>query len=336
MSGAVSIDLIRDRIELDRLVDDWWCLWRRSGDATPFQSPAWLVPWILEFAPDNFALLTARENDRLAGLLPLAISQDTTKPGASTCGGRITDYQGGIFERDADPSIMGQMFAALRRAPSSEFANLTLNRLRAGSPLLECPVPPGWVENRNFKTHTCPVLALPAHPQRISDWLPKRMAGKLHYYRRRADKAGPVSFLCADSSQAVEFFERVATLHRARWAQRNQSGVLSDKEILSFHRSAIPCLADAGLVRIYLLQIGKRDAAGLYGFIGEDRFYYYIGGYSPDFSKLAAGTLLIDHVIGKAVELGCLTFDFLSGSEPYKYQWGAVDTSVFQRTLVTD
>lgn len=332
MSGAFSIELIGDRSGLDRLVDDWWGLWRRSADATPFHSPAWLVPWILEFAPDSFALTTVRENDRLKGLLPLVIGQDTSELAAATCGGRITDYQGGVFSQDMDQGVVSQMLAALR-APSSEFATLTLNRLRTGSPLLKCPVPPGWAEHSNLKTHVCPVLPLPADPQLIPDCRSKRINGKLRYYRRRADKAGQVSFLCADSSQAVEFFERVAALHRARWAQRDQSGLLSDKAVLSFHRSAIPLLADAGLVRVYLLQIGGCDAAGLYGFVGQDRFYYYLGGFNPTFSELAAGTLLIDHVIGKVVELGCSEFDFLSGSEPYKYQWGAVDTPVFQRTL---
>ncbi len=333
MSGDLSIELIQDKANLNRLIDEWWEFWHNCPDASPFHSPAWLVPWITEFTEHQFTVIAARRMGRLTALLPLAIAQEDSQSGAETCGGRITDYQGGIFSPNATPPCMNGILSAARDITSPGLSRLSLNRLAAGSPLLECPLPAGWKESVKHQTHVCPLLSLPANPEGLAKVLPKRISGQLRYYRRRADKAGKVTYLCAGSGQEMEFYERVAALHESRWSERGKSGVLSDRTITAFHSAAIPLLSDAGLVRIYLMQIDGRDAAGLYGFIRKGQFCYYIGGFNPDFRSLAAGTLLIGHVIERAAEMGCTTFDFLSGSEPYKYQWGAEDAAVYQRVL---
>jgi CelD/BcsL family acetyltransferase involved in cellulose biosynthesis len=333
MSVDHNIELITEKAELDRLADEWWELWQNCLGASPFHSPAWLVPWIAEFAAERFAVIAARRMGRLTALLPLAMEQEDTRPVAETCGGRITDYQGGIFSPGATADCIKGMLSAAKDAASPGMASLSLNRLAEGSPLLGSPLPGGWKESVRQLTHTCPILPLPANPEELAKVLPKRMSSQLRYYRRRADKIGKVTYLCAEPGQELECYERVAALHESRWSERGKAGVLFEKNITAFHGAAIPLLADAGLVRLYLLQIDGRDAAGLYGFVTQDRFYYYIGGFNPDFRSLAAGTLLIGHVIERAVEMGCTTFDFLSGSEPYKYQWGAKDTAVYQRVL---
>ena len=38
--------------EVERLVPEWQALWRRIPDATPFQSPEWLLSWWSCFGND--------------------------------------------------------------------------------------------------------------------------------------------------------------------------------------------------------------------------------------------------------------------------------------------
>ena len=52
---------------------------------------------------------------------------------------------------------------------------------------------------------------------------------------------------------------------------------------------------------------------------------------SSDLTK--SWSVLLHHVLGSAVEEGVRRFDFLSGQEPYKYEWGAKDHPYFARTL---
>jgi CelD/BcsL family acetyltransferase involved in cellulose biosynthesis len=56
---------------MDRLVPEWRALWQRVSEATPFQSPEWLLSWWRFFGNKAPLVLTAREHGRLIGVLPL-------------------------------------------------------------------------------------------------------------------------------------------------------------------------------------------------------------------------------------------------------------------------
>src|SRR3954449_12265445 len=61
-----------DTVEgLTRLLPQWWALWDRCPMATPFQSPAWLLPWWRAFAPGTLQVVAVRRADRLVALAPL-------------------------------------------------------------------------------------------------------------------------------------------------------------------------------------------------------------------------------------------------------------------------
>src|SRR5215212_4903684 len=62
--------------EMRALLPEWIALWRRVPDATPFQSPAWLMAWWKHFGTGAPRVLTARAGEglpgeRLVGVLPL-------------------------------------------------------------------------------------------------------------------------------------------------------------------------------------------------------------------------------------------------------------------------
>jgi CelD/BcsL family acetyltransferase involved in cellulose biosynthesis len=60
---------------------------------------------------------------------------------------------------------------------------------------------------------------------------------------------------------------------------------------------------------------------------------FYLSGFDPQWAAFSPGVLLIAHAIEEAIREGQQEFDFLRGNEPYKYLWGAQDSSTWQRTL---
>src|SRR4051812_26016467 len=66
-----AVEIIRDALTLSSLRADWWDLWQRAPHATPFQSPAWLMPWWDVFAPGALASIAVRNGGKLVGLAPL-------------------------------------------------------------------------------------------------------------------------------------------------------------------------------------------------------------------------------------------------------------------------
>jgi CelD/BcsL family acetyltransferase involved in cellulose biosynthesis len=203
--------------------------------------------------------------------------------------------------------------------------------LRPDSRLLHSSVPAGWLEMRSVED-ACPVLPLPGSVAELSRCIPSHQFKNLRYYRRRAEQAGGVRLERAENDVDA-FFDVLCRFHVARFDARHRRSVLTNDQVLRFHREAALELRRLGVLRLYTLRIGERVAAAFYGFLHRQRAYYYLGGFEPAFAHLSVGTLVIGHAIEEAVREGAVEFDFLRGQESYKYLWGAKDRLNHQRKL---
>src|ERR1700674_4366621 len=76
LCGAMSAALISTTGQLEALEPEWLELWRRTPDATPFPSPAWLLPWWGRFGSHELSVITLRDNGRLSGAQPLYVLRE--------------------------------------------------------------------------------------------------------------------------------------------------------------------------------------------------------------------------------------------------------------------
>jgi CelD/BcsL family acetyltransferase involved in cellulose biosynthesis len=115
-------------------------------------------------------------------------------------------------------------------------------------------------------------------------------------------------------------------LHECRWQPTGGPGVCANPIVRGFHLSAATQLADAGMLRLYLLRlrVGSSLVAAYYGFTAKNSAYAYLSGLDPDCAPLRPGAQ------PKATREGVQELHFLRGGEAYKYSWGAVD----QRNMV--
>ena len=61
---------LRTREEIVALQRQWDELWMNCAEATPFQSPGWLIPWYEHLVTCGVRFLTYRTNSRLVGIAP--------------------------------------------------------------------------------------------------------------------------------------------------------------------------------------------------------------------------------------------------------------------------
>src|ERR1700730_2237685 len=66
----ISVHVTEGSPAIEELAEEWQSL---LGDtsAAAFSSPYWYLAWIDAFPPKRIAIVTAREGDRLVGVLPL-------------------------------------------------------------------------------------------------------------------------------------------------------------------------------------------------------------------------------------------------------------------------
>lgn len=172
---------------------------------------------------------------------------------------------------------------------------------------------------------TCPVLSLPATRSEFVEALPRNLARALTTTFSRLEGEGPVSVERATPDTLREFVEALISLHEQRWTRRASHGMLSVPAVRAFHRAAAPRLMDGGWLGVWGLRLGGRLVAVLYALRARQRLMGYLTGFDDALKSFSPGSVVVGHAMLDAIDEGYREFDFLRGSESYKYRWGARD-----------
>jgi CelD/BcsL family acetyltransferase involved in cellulose biosynthesis len=330
------IEEATDLPALERLRPEWEALWHAVPDATPFQSPAWLIPWWRHVGVGALLVLALRAAGRLVGLFPF---YRYTRPDSGErllfpLGIATTDYLDALVLPDAAPALgaVGRHLALRAGADTWEWP-----QLRAGSPLLALPAPEGWTAEI-VAADPCPCLALPDRLEALSARVSTKTLRDCRTARRRAEQARTLRWDTEADGVAAPF-EALVRLHAARWTTRGEGGVLADPAVQAMHREALPSLHRAGLLRFHMLRLDGEIIAVLYALVDPPgravrRLYFYLSGFDPALERLSPGMLLVGRAVEAAIAEGLDVADFLRGRERYKYFWGAEDQPTFRRRLV--
>ena len=322
--GALAIREIESLDELDGIRTDWLALWRSLPAATPFQSPAWLIPWWRHFGAGRLRVLVLTNEERVVGIAPLFVDADLR---LRLVGTGNTDY---LDILAGDPECTSVVFNYLCRNRSWD--EIDFENLRRNSPLLiasRCRNVSEYVEEQD----ACPVLCLRACAEDFITSLPRQLQHNLNYYRRKLANLGQVKLEQANENNFDELFEGLLSLHEARWRMNHLSGVLCADEVQNFHRDAAYALLSHRALRLYGLRLDARLIASLYAFHHGRCTYYYLSGFDPEFRQYSPGTILVAHAIHEAIGEGDVGFDFLRGREDYKYRWGATDQPIYRKQV---
>ncbi len=306
----------------DRLVairPSWDRLWRRALDATPFSSPAWLIPWCEHLAAAAPWSIAAWRGGELAALAPTFVYCDARGRVLGLLGGGVSDYQDLLAEDDASASAIVRHLAS--RGDCFDVADFQAlppsSRLRRAATWSE-------VRPRIAREAIVQVLRLPATLEDLPTGASRGLLRDVQYQRRRLarDEGLAVRRVPNEEARRREL-EVVFRLHTARWEERGAPGAFASPAVRRFHAVAAAALLRAGLLRMLTLVAGDRPIAASYGLHAHGRSYLYLFGIDPAHARRSPGSLVIAQAIEDAIAEGARSFDFLRGEEPYKARWGA-------------
>lgn len=324
MSGLLEIVTGAER--LPAILPGWRDLWTRCG-TTPFQSPDWLVPWWDVFAPGVLRIIVFRHGDATVAIAPL-YREDGARARLLPLGVSLSDYHDVLLdpERVAD----GANWFAEGLATMDDIAECEFPEVSAGAAALRLRVPVGWQDGKESAS-VCPVLELSDGPDALARSVRPSRLRHLKTARRRATRRGECVLIEADADNVGALFSALVRLHADRRHADGAPDVFADERVAEFHAAALPDLLAQRIARLYALEIGGKMAGVYYGFLWRRRAYAYLCGYNPEFAFESPGAILIGHAIESAVREGACEFDFLRGSEAYKYEWGAADRQNVRR-----
>jgi hypothetical protein len=110
--SLVSTEIIQNVERLAAYVPEWRALWRRSANATPFQSPDWLLPWWDVFAPGELRCIAVRRGGSLAALAPLYREDGTHGARLLPVGVSLSDYLDVLID-PAYPDSVNELSGAI-------------------------------------------------------------------------------------------------------------------------------------------------------------------------------------------------------------------------------
>jgi CelD/BcsL family acetyltransferase involved in cellulose biosynthesis len=300
--------------ELGEIAADWRDLSQRS-QATVFQRPEWLLPWVEVFRPSHPCVIEVRRNGELVGLAPLLVYPRQQEQVLAFMGGGVSDYLDVLVDPACARESMLAIFEEMNQV--STWTTLDLTDLPPASCLHRTEL-----QSEAAPHDQCSFITLPQSREELLRMLSKHQRANLRNARSRLQRAGGGGAeLASSETQVWDFLDELFRLHTSRWSAAGEPGVLADENIRSFHQLAAPKLFEQGLLGLYRLQLSGRTVSVLYTLRSNCSTYGYLQGFDPEAAFLSPGTQLLFSVLEDAVRSGIQRFDFLRGEEAYKRHW---------------
>ena len=106
-----------------------------------------------------------------------------------------------------------------------------------------------------------------------------------------------------------------------------------DASMATFFREVAEGFLASGNLRLAFLSTQGVDVASVFQLRTDGALLLYNSGYDPSLRGANPGLVLIARSIGQAIGEGCPEYDFLRGTERYKYDLGGVDRVVYRLTV---
>ena len=337
MGNALELEVIRTIEEFDALADEWNGLLEKSASHVPFLRHEYQAAWWRtlgggEWPAGDLCIIAARRPDGiLFGIAPLFFAQNREGQNALMLIGsvEISDYLDVIARPEDLPLFLEALLDYLSGPLFPPWEALDWYNLLEDSPTLpafsaaarRC----GWKYSQERLQH-CPYIPLPGDWETYLSGIDKKQRHEVRRKMRRADSSEvPVRWYIVQDEAGLDaeieaFFQLMAQ-------DAAKQAFLTDA-MRTQMRASIKAAFQSGWLQLAFLEVGGEKAAGYLNFDYSNQIWVYNSGIDPRFSALSPGWVLLGQLLQWANDNQRAAFDFLRGSEDYKYRFGGIDRFV--------
>lgn len=326
--AGIVVDVATSAEEFADLAPAWNRLHDEADAASVFNSWMWLYEWWRSYgAARPLRLLIARRGGETVGVLALYLDR------ASVAGVRYTMLRLVGTGADTHPDDLGPVLAlgaeteialALARAALHlRGADLWLfsdiDPRSAFPAALEAAARELGIATARGGGERIALVELPPDWPRYLQSLGRDRRWQLRRARRRLAECHRARFFVWDDPATLDdAVDRLAALHRMRWAALGGSESFGSPQYLAFHRSVIKSFFGRRWLRLYCLEVDGELSAMLYCYRFRNRVFLMQAGFDPALSRLGTGKVLLGHALEHAIGEASEAFDFLRGEHRYK------------------
>jgi len=290
-----------------------------------FTLPPWLEVWWHEFGSKaELYLCAVRQGGTITGIAPLLLrgTEAFFIGSADVC-----DYLDFVVVPGREVDFFNILLDDLRRRG---ITRLDLRPLRPNSTVLaylidiarEHKYEVSWkVEDVSLE------LNLPSSWHEYLRTLTQKQRHEVRRKLRRLWEAGDVNYHMIEDSESAS--EHIAIFLRLFRESRQDKETFLTTRMESFFTSLSKTMAQAGLLRLGILELNAFPVAAVMCFDYNNTVFLYNNGYDPQYSILSVGVISKVLCIKDSVERGKGRFDFLKGAEEYKHRLGGKEINLY-------
>lgn len=332
-SGIGAGQITVEETAFDALRDPWNALLPTAITPFPFQSIGWAEAWYrtLGGEADPLILAIRDEAGSLIGVAPLVVRQTALGRTVQLMGGDdVTDYLDIVAaERDVQrvwTAVIGHLLASREKWDA-----IDLHCVPQWSPshAIVAALLAETMPVRIVQEEVCPVVRLGGSFETYLRGLPKKERHEIKRKERNFERDAPSGTLriLTERDDALAALPDFFRLHRLSAPDKERFLTPAVEE---FFRVMTAAMADAGWLRLYLLDVDDVPVAAIYTFAADGRLLVYNSGFDPAFARISIGMVLTGMAIEDVAHSGLTLCDFLRGNEAYKYRFGASDTPIWR------
>ncbi len=188
-----------------------------------------------------------------------------------------------------------------------------------------------------FQEDVAPYVPLPLRYQDyLAHCVDKKQRHEIRRKQRRALREAEVVFRVVDRAADPDTIVReMETFIQLQRMSRPDKAEFMTPQMEAFFTGLAVRMAQAGWLCLAFLELNGVPAAAYFNFQYRRRVYVYNSGYNPqaDVAYLSPGWVLLGYLIQYAIARGERIFDFLQGSEEYKYRFGCREARVMRAVV---
>lgn len=317
-----------DRIDqFDGLKEDWDAVYAADRHATVFVSWAWLRGWF-EVMPYDWCVLVARRRDNSSSpvaFFPLRV--DIPGYRLQMAGNPCADYTGFVclpeYQEDAIKSLAAFV---QRRLPWDAFYMRDVFDPRLDY-LLDC-FHHGSFSVREREGISCPYIPLPdTWEQYLENFLGPRTRKNVRRCMRRIQEDGELRITEVQEDNLHDQIDTFLELYQRRWGPQPE-------HTLNRFRAVFQRCFENNYLWLNVMWAHNTPISADASFVDRQKMvvYAYTGGWDDRFADLSPGVMLTMYGIQRAIENGFQVYDFMRGSESYKFSFGSEER--FNRNVI--
>jgi CelD/BcsL family acetyltransferase involved in cellulose biosynthesis len=315
-------------LSFDSLESSWKDLQRRLNWDSVFVLPRWLKVWWQVFGEGSkLYLFDVKENKNVIGIAPLMVKGGN----ASFIGSAdVCDYMDFVVAPGKERALFT---ALLDKSKRDGIKELSLESLRHDSTAMTCLV--DLAKDKGYEV-SCTRENVSLDLELPSTWddylrtLPPKQRRETGRRFRRLEEEGDINYRIIESAKP-ELLDIFLKLMRV---SRKDKAAFLTPQMESFFRALAQTMSEAGMLRFGVLEISAKPVAAVMCFDYNYRVYLYNSGYDPEYGYVSVGLLSKLLSIKDSIERGRKVYDFLKGTEEYKYRLRGREIPIYSCRIV--